>query len=56
MCVYLCVFGETRKTYLLGDTIGEAESFRVEGRGKGTQREEPDLDWRPFFPWLLFPQ
>ena len=56
MCVgvWVCVW-ETRKPYLLEDTIGGAESFRVEGCWKDDQWDESGLDGRQFFPWLLLP-
>ena len=46
---------ETRKPYLLEDTIGGAESSRVEGCWKDNQWDESVLDGRQFFPWLLLP-
>ena len=46
---------ETRKPYLLEDTIGGAESSRVEGCWKDSQWDESVLDGRQFFPWLLHP-
>lgn len=61
-CVWACrcvVFGKTRKTYLLENTIQGAVSFRVETHGGGalvpSGRSQPWMGGSSSW-WLLLPQ